>query len=243
MSIEELTKAIGELRDIMISVATGGVAIQIINDEYRIKYQEVGKALKTESLENPNPHSDLWKWYGRWSSGGLPTYQSRREYIINLYEPLLSKIHDIQIGKTSSLDMEPTGWNRVDRNVDKLKKQLEEAKNEEDFQSVGLLCREALISVAQEVYNPTKHKTLDGVSPSPTDAKRMLEAYIKTELSGQSNETARRVIKAALDLAVELQHKRTAIFKDASLCALSTFTVINLISIISGHINNNSESI
>ena len=149
MSIEEIIKAIGELRDIMVSVATGGAAIQMVNDEYRIKYQGLDKALKTKNLENPNPHSDLWKWYGRWRGGELPTYQSRREYIINMYEPLLNKLHDIQIGKTSNLDIEPTGWNRVDRNVDKIKKQLEVAKNEEDFQSVGLLCREALRDIVK----------------------------------------------------------------------------------------------
>lgn len=237
MAIETLMQDIEELRSIMIAVATGGPRIQQANNEYRAKYQEVEDLLVLEHLENPNPHSDLWKWYGRWSSGDLPSYQSRREYVVNMYDPLLKKLRAIQAGKTSKLDVEPTGWARVDRGVDKIKEQLEEAKNEEDFQSVGLLCREALISIAQEVYNPEKHKTLDAVSPSNTDANRMLEAYISAELGGKSNEAARRVVKAALALANELQHRRTATFKEAALCTQATSTVINLISIVSGHLH------
>ncbi len=237
MAIEILIQNIEVLQSIMIAVATGGPRIQDANNEYRAKYQEVEDLLVLEHIENPNPYSDLWKWYGRWSSGDLPTYQSRREYVINMYEVLLKKLRAIQAGKASKLDAQPTGWARVDRGVDKVKGQLENAKNEEDFQGVGLFCREALISAAQEVYNPEKHKTLDSISPSDTDANRMLEAYIAVELGGKSNEAARRVVKSALTLANELQHRRIATFKEAALCAEATFTVINLISIVSGHLH------
>jgi len=237
MSVKELMKRIEELRSIMIIVATGKLSIEKFNTEYSTKYQELDKLLLAEGIENPNPHLDLWRWYGRWSSGDLPTYQSRREYISNMYEPLLKKLRVRESGVSSKLSVKPTGWARVDRGVDKIKAQLEKAKNEEDFQSVGLLCREALISLAQAVYNAKKHKTPDGMSPSKNDANRMLEAYISEELGGSGNEKARRVVKAALVLANELQHKRTATFRDATLCAQVTFTIINLISIVSGHLH------
>lgn len=237
MSLDLIGGKIEELKNMMIAVATGGPKIQQINNEYTMKYQELADLLVMEGFENPNPHSDLWKWYGRWSSGDLTSWQSRREYISNMYEPLLKEVRERRFGASSKLNIEPTGWTRVDRGVDKIKAQLEKAKNEEDFQSVGFLCREALISLAQAVYNSDTHTTTDGVLPSQTDANRMLEAYIVKEISGSSNENARRVVKAALALANELQHRRTATFKEASLCAQSTFTVINLISIISGHLH------
>ncbi len=74
--------------------------------------------------------------------------------------------------------------------------------------------------------------------PSGTDANRMLEAYIVSELSGSDNENSRRVVKSALVLANDLQHKRTASFRDSALCAQATFTIINLISIVSGHLHS-----
>jgi hypothetical protein len=122
----------------------------------------------------------------------------------------------------------------VDRGVEKFRHAIETATREEDFQGVGLLCREVLISLAQAVYVTERHPTSDGVEPSETDAKRMLEAYMMHELAGGRNEAARRHAKAALDLANDLQHRRTAGFRDAALCTEATSAVVNLIAIISG---------
>jgi len=87
---------------------------------------------------------------------------------------------------------EPTGWARVDRTVTEMRTRLAAAKTEEQFQSVGLLGRELLISTAQQVFNSEKHPTSDGVAASPTDAKRMLDAYIAVELGGGVNEFVRK---------------------------------------------------
>ena len=152
----------------------------------------------------------------------------------SLHQPLLdSLILRLQRGEIQP-PQEPTGWKHVDRNVDKLVNGLAIAKDEEDFQAVGLHCREALISVAQAVYDPTEHPSFDGVDISKTDAKRMLESYLATKLAGKSNEVHRKFAKSAYQLAVDLQHKRTANFRDAALCAEATRSVVNIIAIISG---------
>ena len=142
----------------------------------------------------------------------------------------------LQSTTPSSRPAEPTGWTRVDRGIQEIRERLEVASTEEQFQAIGLLSREILISLAQEVYNPEIHKTLDGVNPSEADAKRMLEAYISHELAGGANEAARRHVRAALSLANDLQHSRTASFRDAALCAEATTSVINSIAIISGRV-------
>ncbi|MBE9190918.1 hypothetical protein IQ230_11250 [Gloeocapsopsis crepidinum LEGE 06123] len=130
--------------------------------------------------------------------------------------------------------VEPTGWARVDRNIDKIVQVLADAKNEEDYQAVGLLCREAIISLAQAVYDPDLHPCLDGVNPSETDAKRMLENYIATQLLGSSNESLRKYVKDAYQLTVTLQHKRNANFRETALCVEATRSLVNAIAIISG---------
>jgi hypothetical protein len=130
---------------------------------------------------------------------------------------------------------EEDGWVKVDRCVEDAKKQLENATTEEQFQSIGLLCRETLISLAQLVYISSNHPPLDGILPSKTDAKRMLEAYLTVELAGGANEAARKHARAALDLANDLQHNRTANYLDAALCTEATTSVVSLISLISGH--------
>jgi hypothetical protein len=127
-----------------------------------------------------------------------------------------------------------TGWPRVDRCGDAARRRLETATIEEEFQTVGLLCRETLISLAEAVYDPAEHVPTDGVTPSRTDAYRMLSAYFTAELSGGSNEATRAHAKASLKLANDLQHRRTASFRDAALCVEATRSAVNIVAIISG---------
>ncbi len=229
-----LIETVEKQRDIMIAVATGGLRINDVNPDYIRRRREIRQILEKLGLEDPNPYDDLWEWYGKWKSGDLPSYLSRRQFLREMYAPLVAQLEDIAKGVTPTGVLEPTGWVRVDRCVDKMRLQLARAKHEEDFQRVGLLGREVLISLAQAVYDPLRHPSPDGTLPSETDARRMLEAYIAAELPGQGNEEARAHAKSALRFALSLQHDRTADFKSAALCTEGTTTVVNLIAIVSG---------
>lgn len=137
-----------------------------------------------------------------------------------------------KIGERVEVFEEPTGWKKVDRQLQEMRLRLDTAEAEEQFQSVGLLCREILISVAQEVYDSTQHLPTDGIHPSETDAKRMLDSIFESELRGSGSDEARSHAKAAVRLALALQHKRSADFKTASLCAEGTMSVVNMIAIV-----------
>jgi hypothetical protein len=139
-----------------------------------------------------------------------------------------------KIDQRKEIFNEPTGWQKVDRQLQEVRHRLDSAINEEQYQAVGLLCREVLISVSQELFDIKKYPVPDGVQPSPTDAKRMLEAIFEKELSGSTNKESRSHANAALRLALALQHKRTADFRMAAICAESTFSVVNLLAIIAG---------
>jgi hypothetical protein len=236
MTDEELLKSLDALRSTMISVASGGPRIQQVQQRFTPLYDAVADELARRSITNPIPYRDLWDWYGRWSSGDLPTYQSRRDFVSAIFSPLVAVV---RTGVPTQF--EPTGWQRVDRGVTHMRNQLAAAVNEEQFQAVGLLCREILISAAQAVFDPEKHQTTDGVTATATDAKRMLDAYIATELASGANEYIRKHARAALDLAVNLQHKRTATFREAALCAEATTSVVNLISIVAGRRDPNPK--
>lgn len=159
---------------------------------------------------------DGWELYEKKELSGRPVFGAR------------------QIGGRVEIFEEPTGWPKVDRQISEARDRLRGATTEEQFQAVGLLCRETLISVAQAVYDPQRHPILDGVAVSATDAKRMLEAFIAVELAGGANEDARRHAKEALSFSLALQHDRTADFKAAALCAEATASVVNIVGVLSG---------
>lgn len=71
-----------------------------------------------------------------------------------------------KLGHRVEVFEEPTGWQKVDRQLQEVRSRLDTADSEEQYQAVGLLCREVLISVAQEIYDPVRHLPQDGVRPS-----------------------------------------------------------------------------
>lgn len=226
---QDLLDLIGRIKSTLISVATGGPRIDDVNAEFQQDAGHLRAELIRRGWSNPLTFGDLWGWHGTWSSGEMPTYALRRAYIAKLFDPLVN-----QINAPSLTTYEPTGWNRVDRNADELLSRFQQASNEEQFQAVGLLCREALISAAQAVFDPVKHPSPDGVKVSDTDAKRMFDAYIPVALEGSSNDFLRKHVRAALDLAVHLQHRRTATFRETALCVEATTSVINIVAVVAG---------
>jgi hypothetical protein len=231
MTDQEVLQRLDQLKSIMIAVATGGPRIAEVQAEFAARYDEFATELTNRQIENPLPYRDLWEWYGRWSSGDLPSWQSRRQFVNDLVGDFGRRLRTQPSARTPT---EPTGWDRVDRTVTEIRKRLEIARTEEHFQAVGLLCREALISLGQAVYDATLHPTLDGVAASATDAKRMLEAYVAATFAGSAHEYLRKHARAACDLAIHLQHRRTATFRDAAACTEATTSVINLIAIMAG---------
>ena len=224
-------------RSLMISVSTGGPRIDQVNEQYISRRNLIKKGLVNRKISDPNPYNDLWAWYGKWSSGDLPTYQSRRIYLSELYKPLIEKLQMSSTNPPNQLFEAPTGWNVIDRDMGEIRTLLEQAQTTQQFQMVGLACRELLISIAQTVYIKARHMSAVDKEPSETDAKRMLDAYIVVELKGGPNEQLRKYARASLDLANVLQHRRTATFRDAALCAEATLSVINFIAIVSGQRN------
>ncbi len=165
---------------------------------------------------NSNLNKDGWELFKKAEISGRPVFGARK------------------LGTRASIIEEPTGWGKVDRQIQEIKFNLNTASNEEHYQTIGLISREVLISLAEATYDSKKYPSIDGKTPSKTDAGRMLESLLEIELRGGTNEEARSHAKAALKFAAALQHKRTADFTTAALCAEATASVVNIVAIICG---------
>ena len=81
---------------------------------------------------------------------------------------------------------------------------MESASTEEQFQTVGFLCRDTIVWLAHTVFDPDRHPKTDDIAKiSETDAKRMLDR-LAFELGGSSNVNARKLAEASHHLANEL---------------------------------------
>ena len=88
--------------------------------------------------------------------------------------------------------------------------------------------------MGQAVYDPDVHIPPDGVTPGATDAGRMIEAFLAQAAEGSNYENVCRHARAALQLVVEVQHKRTADFRTAAVCLEATASLTNIVTILSG---------
>ena len=233
IDLPSVIQLLESIKSIMIAVSTGGPRIQEKNPEYIKKQSEVSEKLKRIGLDNPNHFSDLWEWYGYWNPN-LTSYQERRDYIGKIFDPFTRSLrNNVTLPQSPVVsEIEITGWERIDRTSASIKTTYLNASNEEEFQTIGLLCRETLISLATEIYNEDLHLCYCDTQPSTTDAKRRIDAYIQHNLSGSINANIRKFAKVSNDLANEVTHKRTATKKDAGLCITATISLINIIRIL-----------
>ncbi len=92
MTDDELITEVETQRSLMIAVATGGPRIEEVNKQYTDRRKLIAAELRRRGFQDPNPHGDLWAWYGRWSSGDMQSWGSRRVYISKMYQPLINQI-------------------------------------------------------------------------------------------------------------------------------------------------------
>ena len=122
---------------------------------------------------------------------------------------------------------DPTGWVRVDRSIEAMKSRLKVADTEEKYQAIGMLGRETLISIAQQVFIKEKHPSCDGTDISHTDAKRMFEAYISFEFPDKSEKVV-KYLKSAVDMTNQLTHDRNATKRVAGICVIAVSSIANV---------------
>ncbi len=216
----------------LIGVATHEVAIRDANEEYRRRRRAIRSELRNLGLDDPNPWPDLWKWYGHYSADQhLTTYQARREFVLDMYRPLLDALEGLEERKLGTgIRPGPTGWTDVDRQVAALERAYARARTPEDFRQIGLLCRDIFISLGHVVFDPEKHLPPGAPIPKGDDAKQRLEYAIGAEHAGKGNEESRALVRAMWSFVQPVVHSRTGDETQAMIAAETTISLQRVIA-------------
>lgn len=232
-------QCLSKMKQLLKDIATNTLVLKgtTYNDEYISLYQEVTGYFKQLNYSFPWLFKSLWEWYQfyRTDSNNLQNYQSRRIFIDNLFtepETLLKNGPKDNIPDTVKMD----DWEEIVRRMIKIKRSLSTAFDVEDFQSIGLQCREVIISIAKTVYMPDIHGKFhdDGTEIGETDAIRQLSNYVKFKLKGKENEELRSYAKATNKISNVLTHHRTSTKTETLLCVNATIALVNFIGILEG---------
>lgn len=97
---------------------------------------------------------------------------------------------------------------------------IDEAIEIEDFQAIGVQCREILIELGNHIYEP--FMAGEEEPPQASNFKKKAELCVKYHCSGQSQKEYRGIIKklteAIWDLASKITHSRSSTHYDVSSC-------------------------
>jgi len=122
----------------------------------------------------------------------------------------------------------PEVWGKLDLAIERLKT----ATQAEDYQAVGLLCRDAMILFANAIFSPDFVPAGEDV-PGPDKVQQRIELTLSHfgELGG--SERLRRLVKAVFSYAQGLQHNREAGLGEARRTLLfTTAALIELTALI-----------
>lgn len=230
---------LAQMKQLLIDVATNTIILKgsSYDNEYINLYKDLTTYLNKLSYNFNGLFISLWEWnrYYKDVNNNLSTYQSRRVYIDDLFhktEILLKDGPQNVISETVTID----DWEDIERRMVKIKQAVAIASDIEDYQSVGLRCREIIISIAKTVYNPTIHgeRSDDGSVIGECDAVRQLSNYFMTTLKGKENEELRAYAKATNKMANALTHRNTSTKTEMLLCVNATVALINFVGILEG---------
>lgn len=107
---------------------------------------------------------------------------------------------------------------------------IDNAKEIEDFQSIGVQCRETLIELGNHIYEPMMAG--EGEQPQASNFKRKAELFIQFYLKGSENSDYRSIIKklteSTWDYANKITHSRSATYYEASTCVTLCTSLIGV---------------
>lgn len=237
---ESVIELILEEKDTLTKAGTGVLQIRekSVNENYKNKHNYLVAVLKKLGLDPVHKYNDLWDWYNDYNNKELTTYQSRRTYLKELFEPLINTLQNSEESNLNLIGYEQTGWKKIDNGITRMKEILTSANQTTDYQSVGMYGRELLITLAQIVFDKEKHPSTDGTEIGKADSKRMLNAYIHYCMNKKSKEREIKFAKSSIDFSNELTHNRTASAMDAELCYNAVLSTIHIIHVLNKYNDN-----
>lgn len=107
---------------------------------------------------------------------------------------------------------------------------IDNAYEIEDFQSIGVQCREILIELGNHIYMPNMAGTSE--QPKESNFKRKAELFIQFYLTGSENSDYRSIIKklteSTWEYACKITHSSTATYYEASTCVMLCISLVGV---------------
>jgi hypothetical protein len=124
-----------------------------------------------------------------------------------------------------------TGWEEVDRELARLKRDFAAASEPNDYQSLALRCLSILRLLSNLLYDESEHSA--GEIPGPADVKARLDAFVQSIAGGSRFEHVRKLVRDAYGQANAVKHRQTPDRVDAGVVVAATVLLAEMLRLIS----------
>ncbi len=182
------------------------------------------------------PFSDFRTFRTYWETNGAwGNWQARRDILNGLFEPLhleLAQLEDDELGSVLAkpITSHPgTGWNRVDTEINELRRHFHAARSGQDYCNVGNDCVAVLKRLSEIVFDPEIHLEKDEKVPPVDKTKVRLGKFVDHAAPTPANAEIRKLARAAIELAQAIKHQDEPTRRNAGIAADSVILLANLL--------------
>ena len=182
------------------------------------------------------PFSDYRTFRTYWvANDGYGSWQARRDILNRLFEPVhfeLAQLEDDELGSilAKPITSHPgTGWNRVDTEINELRRHFHAAHSAQDYRNVGNDCVAVLERLSDIVFDPEIHLEEGEQVPPVANTKVRLGKFVEQAAPGSANAEIRKVARAAIELAQAIKHQGEPTRRNAGIAADSVILLANIL--------------
>ena len=182
------------------------------------------------------PFSDYRTFRTHWvANDGYGSWQARRDILNELFEPLHLELAELEDDELGSVLAKPitshpgTGWNRVDTEINELRRHFHAARSAQDYRNVGNDCVAVLERLSEVAFDPEIHLEEGEQVPPVANTKVRLGKFVDHAAPSPANAEIRRVARAAIELAQAIKHQGEPTRRNAGIAADSVILLANLL--------------
>lgn len=220
--------------EFMVFGTTGGPSLQ--DDEAR----EAMRALASIAKRLAVPWTRLWRdftsFHGYWGShGGYGSWAARRAMVAKAFDPLIEALEEREEASlrdelvTAVSPRGRTGWERVDVEVDELRRHFHTAQTPQDYRNIGNDLVTVLEALSEAAYDPTRHLFAGETEPAVAQTKNRIARVIEVDGAGEGSPELVRMGKATIEFAQAVKHNPGGSRKRAGIAADAVIQIVNII--------------
>ena len=207
------------------------------NDDSRLLIRTLKAVLDRLGIDTFDPpFRDFETFHKYWrANDGYGSWQARRDMLDDRFDALHEMLDARETDSLTGALADPisprkaTGWQRVDEELNEMRRHFQAARTEQDYSNVGNDAVAALEALSAASYEHARHGGPSDVEPPVPNTKARLSRVVEVELPGSENAELRKLVRAAIELAQAAKHRRNGDRRSAGMAADAVLLVVNLV--------------